>query len=184
MNQHRLQSNLSFRLMALEFQLRDWLRPPVKILQDAGIQSGMSVLDFGCGPGGFTLAASRLVGPEGLVYAVDIHPLALKLVKQAADKQGLKNIQTVLESNLDEVEAASMDIVLLYDVLHCLPHPRWTLMKLNRLLKPKGVLSVSDHHMKEEKLLSTVTGCDFTRLPGNSRWTLQFQKSEMSGEAI
>ena len=183
MNQHRLQSNLSFRLMALKFRIRDWVRPPVRILQEAGVQPGMSILDFGCGPGGFTLAAGRLVGPEGLVYAVDIHPLALKLVELAADKQGHKNIQTVLESSLKDVDEASMDMVLLYDVLHCLPYPRWTLMNMNRLLKPDGVLSVSDHHMKEEKLLSIVTGCDFTRLPGNSRWTWQFQKSEASGGA-
>ena len=46
----RLQSNLSFRLMSLEFRLRDRLRPPVRILGAAGVQTGMTVVDFGCGP--------------------------------------------------------------------------------------------------------------------------------------
>lgn len=57
------QSNFSFRLMSAEFRIRDWLHPPIKILQEAGVHRGMTVLDFGCGPGGFSLAAAQLVGP-------------------------------------------------------------------------------------------------------------------------
>jgi len=52
------QSNLGFRLMSLMFCVRDWLRPPTRILQKAGVRPGMAVLDFGCGPGGFSLAAA------------------------------------------------------------------------------------------------------------------------------
>jgi len=62
------QSNLGFRLMSLMFCVRDWLRPPTRILQESGVRPGMAVLDFGCGRGGFSLAAASLVGPEGHVY--------------------------------------------------------------------------------------------------------------------
>jgi hypothetical protein len=55
MNLKHHQSNLAFRLMSLEFHLRDWFRPPIKILQAEGVQSGMTVLDFGCGQGSFPI---------------------------------------------------------------------------------------------------------------------------------
>lgn len=77
------QSNLSFRLMALEYRLRDRRQPPLKTLDEVGVKQGMAVLDFGCGPGEFSLAAAELVGSAGTVYALDIHPLAIKSVKRA-----------------------------------------------------------------------------------------------------
>jgi len=66
-----MQSDFSFRVMSLKFRLRDFFRPPERILREAGIRNGMTVLDFGCGPGGFSLAAAKLVGPGGRVYAAD-----------------------------------------------------------------------------------------------------------------
>ncbi|HOZ21239.1 MAG TPA: hypothetical protein PLO28_05620 [bacterium] len=55
-----MQSNLNFRLMAIEFWLRDRLTPPAGILKRAGIATGMKVLDFGCGPGGFAVGETLL----------------------------------------------------------------------------------------------------------------------------
>ena len=54
MKPKRRQSNLDFRLMSLEYRIRDALYPPVKILEEAGVRFRMTVLDFGCGPGSFT----------------------------------------------------------------------------------------------------------------------------------
>jgi len=181
MTENNLQSNLAFRLMALKFRLRDWMHPPAEILQAAGLKPGMSVLDFGCGPGGFSLAAARLVGPGAQVYAVDIHPLALEMVRAAADRQGLRNIQTVGGEKLADIPEASIDLVLLYDVLHELPEPGRVLIKLHQLLKPEGVLSLSDHHLKKEKLLTLAAECHFTLLPAGNQ-TLQFSKKTPSRE--
>lgn len=66
MTAQRLQSNLDFWLMSWAFRLRDWLHPLAGILHEAGVRPGMTVLDFGCGPGGLSLAAARLVGPDPL----------------------------------------------------------------------------------------------------------------------
>jgi len=46
-------SGLSFKLMSLGFKVRDLLRPRSDVLKEAGIESGFSVLDFGCGPGSY-----------------------------------------------------------------------------------------------------------------------------------
>jgi len=86
-------SNLGFRLMALEYRLRDLLRPPDWILRQVGVRPGMDVLDLGCGPGSFSLAAAGLVGPEGSVYAVDIHPLAIRRVGRAANRLGVSHLE-------------------------------------------------------------------------------------------
>jgi 2-polyprenyl-3-methyl-5-hydroxy-6-metoxy-1,4-benzoquinol methylase len=180
MKKHRLQSNFTFRLMSTKFRIRDWLRPPITILQEAGVRSGMTVLDFGCGPGGFSLAAARLVWPEGRVYVVDIHPLAVKSVQRAADKQGCNNIQTVFGGSLADVPEGNVDIALLYDVLHHLPEPDLTLLELRGVLRSKGVLSVSDHHLKEAPLRSIVNGSVHFRLIRSNRWTFQFEKTETS----
>ena len=94
--------------MALEFHLRDLIQPPRKILKEIGIGPGMSVLDFGCGPGSFSLAASHLVGPEGLVYALDINPIAVEFVKKVVARKSIKNIQTILGSGTDEIPEKSM----------------------------------------------------------------------------
>jgi ubiquinone/menaquinone biosynthesis C-methylase UbiE len=173
------QSNLAFHLMSLKFRLRDWLCPPIRILREAGVCPGMTILDFGCGPGGFSLAAARLVGEKGMVYAVDIHPLAVKSVQKSAKEQRLKNIKTILQDGtvcLENFDRESIDMILLYDVLHGLSQPDAVLAGLHQVLRPEGILSVSDHHVKEVSLLSLITRNGFYRFTERSRKSMQFQK--------
>jgi 2-polyprenyl-3-methyl-5-hydroxy-6-metoxy-1,4-benzoquinol methylase len=59
---------------------------------DVGIQQGFRVLDYGCGPGGFSLAAAELVGNAGKVYVLDLHPLAIQQVQKKAAKRGLTTL--------------------------------------------------------------------------------------------
>jgi len=171
------QGNLSFRLMSLEFYIRDLLRPPVRILQEGGLRSGMTVLDFGCGPGGFSLAAARLIGPEGLIYAVDIHRLALASVQRAAKKQGFSNVRLVAGDNMAQVPDGCVDMALLYDVLHDLAAPISVLTELHRALKPNGILSVTDHHLQKDPLRATICGSGLFLCMGSRRWTHQFVKA-------
>jgi len=172
----KMQGNLDFRMMVLEFKLRDWLRPPVKVLKEAGLGPGMTVLDFGCGTGGFSIAASRLVGPQGLVYAVDIHPLALQTVRRAAEKKGLENLRVIESSGLASIPDESVDGVLLYDVLHDLPDPRPVLVELHRILRPAGFLSISDHHLSNKLISQIETAEDRFQFTGWKRWSLRYEK--------
>lgn len=180
----RLQSNMGFCLMSLAFWLRDMVRPPAKILAEAKLRPGMTVLDFGCGPGGFSLAAARSVGPEGRVYAVDIHPLAVRSVQRAAAKQGLDNVRTIRGNNVAELGAHSIDIILLYDVLHDLPDPKLILEELHRVLKPEGLLSVSDHHLGDEAILSAISADGQFRFAGRGCWTHRFKPRKTSEVAV
>jgi ubiquinone/menaquinone biosynthesis C-methylase UbiE len=142
--------------MSLEFRLRDLFRPPLRILLEVGVAPGQTVLDFGCGPGAFSVAAARIVGPGGNVYAVDVNPLALAAVRRAAKKRQLTNMATLLSTDLGSLPNATVDVAILYDVLHGLPDPPKVLAELHRLAKPGGLLTVSDHHMSEADIVATV----------------------------
>jgi cyclopropane fatty-acyl-phospholipid synthase-like methyltransferase len=63
-----------------------------QLLRRAGLASGMSVLDFGCGVGNISVIAARLVGPSGRVKGLDIDEPALTIARQRALEQGLTNI--------------------------------------------------------------------------------------------
>lgn len=178
------QSAVGFRLMALEFQIRDWLRPPIKILKEAGVRPAMTLIDFGCGPGGFSIAAAKIVGAEGKVYSVDIHPLAIKSVQRAAQKHRLSFIHPIYGESLDEIPEVSVDVALLYDVLHDFAQADPVLHKLHRLLKPSGILSVGDHHIEEADLISLITGKGMFRMTGCIRKTYQFEKVHKGGSKV
>jgi ubiquinone/menaquinone biosynthesis C-methylase UbiE len=185
MQGHRRQHNaLTYRLELGVMRLRDRLRLPAKVLLSAGVQTGMTVLDFGCGPGGFALAAAQIVGPQGLVYALDVQPLALRLVHRTALRRRVANVRPVLASHISEVPEESVDVVLLYDVLHIPGEPAATgemLQSIHRVLKSDGTLSVRDHHLQEAPLLTLVTGNGLFRPSGGHRPTFQFEKIATRG---
>jgi len=88
-------SAFSFKFMYFILKFRDAFLRPRKILNKIeDIRNGVSILDYGCGPGSFTMVAAEMVGKDGTVIAADIHPLAIK--QRSASKKGLKNIKTIL----------------------------------------------------------------------------------------
>ncbi len=169
-----MQSNFSFMLMAFEFRLRDRRYPPVQILREAGVHNGMTVLDFGCGPGGFSIAASRLVGDQGRVYALDIQPLALEFARRAAKKENLLNISILTGDEINGIPEASVEMVLFYDILHDFAETVEVLWKIRRILKRNGILSVSDHHLQETAILSKITDSGLFIFSGRCQRSLAF----------
>ena len=142
-------SSFHFRFMALGFKFRDMFMSPREIVEQAGTKRGLHVLDYGCGPGSYSIAAAEVVGESGRVYALDIQPLALEMVKNSAVKKGLENIETILSDCTTGLPDKSIDLVLLFDIYHALSEAESVLKELHRVLKPDGKLSFSDHHLKE-----------------------------------
>lgn len=171
-------SGFSFRLMALLFKVRDLLRPRRDILQELGLKTGFQVLDFGCGPGGYIETTARLVGKAGKVYALDINPSAIKMVRDLAAKKNMENVTTILSDCKTGLPDNSLDVVLLYDVLHGLDDPDCVVAELNRILKPDGVLSLSDHHLKEIDIESKITKQGLFKPVTKGKRTLSFAKAK------
>jgi len=70
----------------------------------------------------------------------------------------------------------SMDVVLLYDTFHALSKPNEVLEELHRVLKSNGVLSFSDHHMKEAEIVTKMTDKDLFRLSRKGKRVYNFVK--------
>jgi ubiquinone/menaquinone biosynthesis C-methylase UbiE len=150
-------NNLGFRFMSLYFRFRDYFTPPIKTLEKIGIQTGANVLDFGAGSGSYSMPAAQLVGPTGKVYATDIHPLAIKEIRKKAEKKEIRNLQTMLTDCETSLSDASIDVILLFYVLHDFKNPYSIIVELDRVLKPKGVLAIIDHKYDKAKVVSTIS---------------------------
>jgi len=171
-------SNFDFQFMSLGYRFRDFFLPRMNILKEVGIKPGFRVLDYGCGPGSYIIPLAELVGESGKVYALDIHPLAIRKVQCIASKKQLANVETILSDCKTGLPDDSLDVVLLYDIFHHLSDPDVVLEELHRVLKPDGILSFSDHHMKENEIVSGVTNSGLFRLLRKGQRTYTFLKEE------
>jgi ubiquinone/menaquinone biosynthesis C-methylase UbiE len=175
--------DIHFRLMAFGFRFRDWVNPPENILKEANIKAGDRVLDFGCGPGSYSLAAARLVGESGEVFALDIHPLAIRSVTRKASRKGYKNIIAVFPDNDSPFQDKCMDLILLYDVFHEIEDKDQLIARLHKMLCDNGVLSFSDHHLEEKEIMDSVTEGGYFELVKRGKKTLTFKKTIPSLES-
>lgn len=135
-----------------------WLDRPERELEEApetaldalGIKKDMVVADVGAGVGYFTLRLARRVGPAGKVYANDIQPQMLAMLRDRAAHEKLSNIETVLGSEADpRLPAGKLDMILLVDVYHELSQPQKMLDKLREALKPDGRLVLVEYRKED-----------------------------------
>jgi ubiquinone/menaquinone biosynthesis C-methylase UbiE len=129
----------------------------LKVLTKIGIREGQVVLDFGCGPGTYTIPAAKIVGEQGRVYALDKDGKALDELMQKAKSVGLKNIERIDTSGELKCGLAdeSIDSILLFDVFHHYYFPQMDerkrlLEEIYRILKSDGFISVWPKHMESE----------------------------------
>jgi len=170
------ESNFNFKAMSFMFKLRDLLMRPKDLLKEGGIKPGFQVLDYGCGPGSYLLPLVELVGNSGKIYALDIHPSAIQSVQNIIAKNKLINVDTILSDCKTELPDNSIDVVLLYDTFHDLNNPNQILEELHRILIQEGILSFSDHHLKEGEIISQVTRGELFKLSQKGKRTYSFKK--------
>ncbi|MDO8577646.1 MAG: methyltransferase domain-containing protein [Dehalococcoidales bacterium] len=126
--------------------------PPV-----LSLLSGKVVVDYACGPGRYTIPTARMVGPTGKVFAIDIQPLAIDIVKREGAKAGLANIEARLIDSFDTgLPDATADVVLLIDAITPITDREPLLKEIHRLLKPEGVLFVDSSHMSVKQAQAIV----------------------------
>jgi ubiquinone/menaquinone biosynthesis C-methylase UbiE len=120
---------------------------PEKILFQAGLSAGQTMADLGAGNGFYSLAASKLVGENGSVFAVDILEDALEHIATEARLKGARNIQTIrcdLEQPhaCDKISTGAMDMVLLSNIVHEVHESKVLFDEAFRMLKTGGKLVV------------------------------------------
>ena len=120
-------------------------------LIDVGIEQNHSVIDFGCGAGNYTIPAAKVVGESGRVYAVDKNKESLDELMHRSEKIGLKNIERIDVSERIKVplQEESVDVVLLYDVIHLVGNRRKLLTEMHQVLKTNALISIYPKHHQE-----------------------------------
>ena len=169
-------SVLGFKLMRIVFKIRDLFSSRINVLNEVGIKPGNRVLDYGCGPGSYILPLWSLIGESGEIFALDMHPLAIESVEDISIKNGLGNVKTIQSDCQTDLPDHSIDVVLLYDTYHALNYPDQVLREINRILKPEGILSFSDHHMADKAIKENITKDNLFNLLKKNKKTYSFSK--------
>ena len=140
---------INFKIISLILKIRDIFYPPKYILRDIPVNEGDTVLDFGCGPGSYSTAMAEKLRGTGKVFALDIHPHAIKKIDNDARKKKLSNIKPILSDCNTGLPSNSVDIILLYYIFNDLENSEKVMKELFRVLKPQGILSLSEYNMKK-----------------------------------
>lgn len=119
-----------------------------RFLRDAGIVSGMRVLDIGCGMGDVAMLVAHLVGPQGSVTSIDLDHESIATAQKRASAVGFENtkFRTADISTFSDVEP--FDAIVGRLVLEFLPDPKATIGRLSELLRPGGIMAFQEPSWK------------------------------------
>ncbi len=146
-----------FNIMSFAFFVRDIFVQPEKVLDEVEINQGDNILDYGCGTGSYSFTATKKVGDRGMLYALDILALAVKKIDTLILKRKISNIKTICSGCITGLKKNHINAVLFFDTFHMCDNKESILKEFYRVLKTDGVFYFSDHHMKEEKIISEIT---------------------------
>ena len=119
-----------------------YMRPAV---ERAGIKPGDRVLELGPGPGAFSVEAARRAGPEGRLTIVDIQPEMIAKVEARLREANIINAETRVAGAYGlPLENSTFDRAFLVTVLGEITDQRRALAELHRVLRPGGILSITE----------------------------------------
>lgn len=113
--------------------------------QAEAIHHGDTVLDIGAGAGIDSLIASRLVGPEGRVLALDLTPAMTRKLHGTVQAAGIDNV-AVVQGSAESLPLAdgSVDVITSNGALNLVPDKRRAVAEMFRVLRPGGRLQIAD----------------------------------------
>ena len=130
-------------LGVLEGPDRDAWQRPDQIMDALQIGENSVVADLGAGGGWFTVRLAHRVGPNGRVYAEDIQPEMIEVIKRRMQREGRKNVVTQRGTADDpKLPAGTLDAVLIVDAYHEIEHPIALLKNVRVSLKPSGLVGI------------------------------------------
>ena len=155
------------------------VRNPHKLLKTAGLKEGHKVLEVGCGPGFFTIPAGEIVGNEGHVYAVDIHPRAVERVEEKIEKAALKNVTPMcVNASSTGLPGRSIDLAFVFGLRYIAGGLENLLIEMHRILRPEGMLSFEKTRGSERELIEEVERGGFIYSDRQGRVLLFTKKGE------
>ena len=126
---------------------------PSKAIASLRIKPGQTVADIGAGSGYYSVLLAGAVGATGRVYATDIQPEMLALIKKKLDALPIPQIQLVVGTTSEtRLPDGSVDLALMVDVYHELSEPQVFLRSLKRALKPGGRLVLIEFRKEDRRV--------------------------------
>jgi predicted methyltransferase len=131
----------------MSFYGASWLERPERkeeerpdlVLAALDVKPGMKVADIGAGSGYYSSRMAERVGPGGMVYAVDVQPEMIDILRLQMKQQHISNVTPILGTETDpKLPAGELDLAIMVDVYHELAYPYEMLAAIVKSLKPGG----------------------------------------------
>lgn len=127
----------------LDTKVRRKLLPPEQTLINLDLHDGDIMADIGCGIGYFTIPASKIVGENGKIFAMDILHEMLQDVEMKIKENNISNIETILtEENDLKLEDNKVTIAFISFALHETHEKETFLKEIKRIISPKGRIAI------------------------------------------
>ena len=125
-----------------------------RVLDTIGLKKGDIFLDAGCGDGYMSLAASKIVGEKGKVYAVDVWEESINAFKEKIESDNIKNIESSVANITQKipVDDESIDILYMGNVLHGFVENNEVesvMKEIQRVIKQGGSFAVVEFKKEE-----------------------------------
>ena len=134
----------------LERNERELEELPETALDKIGFRPGMTVADVGAGSGYFTVRLAKRVGTAGKVYAVEVQPEMMSILRRRIASEKLGNVETILGTESDpKLPKNSVDLLLMVDVYHEFSQPRTMLQRMKEALKNDGRLVLLEYRKED-----------------------------------
>ena len=135
-----------------------WLERPereqeerVSLLVEAlNLKVGDKIADIGAGTGYIARQIAVLIGPEGIVYGVDVQPEMVKLLTDNMKQYHITNVKSIL-GKIDDpnLPINSIDLAIMVDVYHEFSHPYEMIRSICKSLKPGGRLVFVEYRLED-----------------------------------
>src|SRR5215471_7603965 len=147
-----------------------------QFLLSAGLEPGMSVLDFGCGMGDVALLAARLVGPSGHVTAIERDPVIIKKARERCrSEERSTNINFIHAELLNFHAERDFDAVVGRYVLFFQPDPVAAIAHAAKQVRPQGIIGFHEMDLAN-RIRSYPDGTLFEKM-----WALVTEASRRGG---
>lgn len=125
-----------------------------RVLNTIKIKNGDIFLDAGCGDGYMSLAASKMVGKKGKVYAVDVWEESVNALKEKIESNHIPNIEAKVADITQKIPVAdeSIDILYMGNVLHGFvenDEVESVMKEIQRVVKQGGLFAVVEFKNKD-----------------------------------
>ena len=116
-----------------------------EIVARLDLKPGQVVADIGAGPGIFSFALAKAVGPTGKVYAEEVDQAFIDRINQRLQEQHVTNVQSVLGAFTDPRLPSSVDVAFFHDVLHHIEDRIGFLKTLAPSVKTTGRMAIIEY---------------------------------------